>query len=663
MITPITATFPALNFPKEVDFPTQEDWAAFSAAAELNYGILSGEWSDKSEEFKSQTNNLALEIQAIGKNAINAITFDNIAQLKLNSNMGRVDVLGYYTKGDGGGGTFYWDATSTEADNGGTIIQATGITTGRWKRVFSGAVNVKWFGAKGDGVTNDTLAIQKTLDIKKAVSIPDGTFIVSSTLYPYKQNIIGSGQNKAIIKANGDFNVFTILRSNGWGDSRVPAFFSNFAVYGGGSTNNSYAFYAPGVAEFTESVAYCIGLTITDMYFESIGGGFYISDFFRVHINRIGMSGVTNPLKVVGSVVQSTFKKIINNFNLDMPSTLTNFGFHFIDKTYLSSGLQGSENCTLQDCSVAGNHTGLRVTGANLHFKAINLDLDYVKDYGIYCNNGLMTFENIWIAVQNPTTKSRGLYVGIQSETESGLTVFKQLRIQAYSVHSTSNAIEIGNGINYCNGVSIEKSIIDSAGSATWNYGIFLNKVNNVSVDENKIKSTSISSDYAIFGTAVNSTIIRNVSPSKKIKVKPSEITSILEISENNVADGNGESTRYISNSRDYVTTSGTHTVVVDNLLDTVGSSYTKALIELTLVGVDPVGSDAIVSKYYVVATGLGTWTLGTPVKIYGNDITITLSSSTSTSITLTVSSAASTSSLSVYAQITNMGDGILILK
>jgi len=145
LITPITATFPALNFPKEVDYPTQEDWAAFSAAAELNYGILSGTWSDKSEEFKEQTNNLALEIQEIGENAINAITFDNIAQLKLNSNIGRVDILGYYTKGDGGGGTFYWDSTSTEADNGGTIIQATGITAGRWKRVFSGAVNIKWF--------------------------------------------------------------------------------------------------------------------------------------------------------------------------------------------------------------------------------------------------------------------------------------------------------------------------------------------------------------------------------------------------------------------------------------------------------------------------------------------------------------------------------------
>lgn len=78
------------------------------------------------------------------------IQVESISQLK--NYKGRpgegVDVLGYYEKGDGGGGLFYWDSASTEVDNGGTIIEATGISTGRWKRRFSGSVNVKWFGAK-----------------------------------------------------------------------------------------------------------------------------------------------------------------------------------------------------------------------------------------------------------------------------------------------------------------------------------------------------------------------------------------------------------------------------------------------------------------------------------------------------------------------------------
>ena len=94
----------------------------------------------------TQANSLALEIQAKAENAINAISFDNIAQLKLNSNINRVDVLGYYTKGDGGGGIFYWDSTSIETDNGGTIIQSTGITTGRWKRPKNEIIDIKEFG-------------------------------------------------------------------------------------------------------------------------------------------------------------------------------------------------------------------------------------------------------------------------------------------------------------------------------------------------------------------------------------------------------------------------------------------------------------------------------------------------------------------------------------
>lgn len=47
----------------------------------------------------------------------------------------RVRVLGYYAANDGGGGLFYWDAASSAADNGGTVIQPTGVASGRWIRL------------------------------------------------------------------------------------------------------------------------------------------------------------------------------------------------------------------------------------------------------------------------------------------------------------------------------------------------------------------------------------------------------------------------------------------------------------------------------------------------------------------------------------------------
>lgn len=70
-----------------------------------------------------------------------------------------ISVGGYYDLGDGGGGLFYWDSVSTETENGGTVFEASEGGTGRWKRIYDGNVFVNWFGAVGDGISDDTSAI------------------------------------------------------------------------------------------------------------------------------------------------------------------------------------------------------------------------------------------------------------------------------------------------------------------------------------------------------------------------------------------------------------------------------------------------------------------------------------------------------------------------
>lgn len=69
---------------------------------------------------------------------------------------------GFYSPGDGGGGMLVWMGTSAKADNGGTIIvPESAPANGRWER--GGDIDVRWFGAVGDGAADDRPALLKAI--------------------------------------------------------------------------------------------------------------------------------------------------------------------------------------------------------------------------------------------------------------------------------------------------------------------------------------------------------------------------------------------------------------------------------------------------------------------------------------------------------------------
>lgn len=91
------------------------------------------------------------------------------------------------------GGLFSYVKANAQINNGGTIFDG-------WTRNYENEVNVRWFGAKGNGVDDDTDALIKTLEFSQAVVIPAGQYLISKPL-TMQPNASIRGTANTIIKS------------------------------------------------------------------------------------------------------------------------------------------------------------------------------------------------------------------------------------------------------------------------------------------------------------------------------------------------------------------------------------------------------------------------------------------------------------------------------
>ena len=138
-------------------------------------------------------------------------------------------VSGYHTKGDGAFGShvFEWDATSTENDNGGTIIKLDSVTTGRYKLKYDGNVNVKWFGAElGNDIYSilqniidngcKSIEISEDYEISNTVTLKDTELISynNSTLTASSTNSVFEVESRDILIGGGTVNTSTDITAD-----------------------------------------------------------------------------------------------------------------------------------------------------------------------------------------------------------------------------------------------------------------------------------------------------------------------------------------------------------------------------------------------------------------------------------------------------------------
>jgi len=169
--------------------------------------------------FAVDTSSTDTESKNEEKPKMRSYVVENIAEmtaLEIEEQNASVLVKGYYTAGDGGGGMFYWEKNSRAIENGGTAFRNDAGTSGRFVRLYDiETINVKWFGAKGDGQNDDTQAFIEALKILPnlggTVIVPNGTYNISKTITVGDGNFGSQSSNRNGIHIVGDGNA--VLRA------------------------------------------------------------------------------------------------------------------------------------------------------------------------------------------------------------------------------------------------------------------------------------------------------------------------------------------------------------------------------------------------------------------------------------------------------------------
>ncbi len=375
------------------------------------------------------------------------LQYDTLSALKAGS--APADGITCYLKSysnlrDGGDGIFRWSAASTGTDDGGTVVARNAGGTGRWRREGrEKGFNVRWFGARGDGVVDDTAAIQRAVDAGVlngspngyVVYFPSGAYLISSTI-----NLAGTanaynGQfsikgEPGGTKINGNFNGYLIRRIQA-ATTAGPNVIRDFTF-----TNSNTTSGTSGCV----SIGGTIGLYVTSCRFQSSGIMFNTSeintsapdDTFSVTVKDCTFIGN-------GSAAATTATGILTHGQTTVTGcdfTVCNIGMDVSGNGHVITGCRFEVNKTgmrfgIRETGVGWTTGGVTVSGISMEANDIFINiqgLDGASISGVSAQG----------SVNSPAGQSaRGIIVGVSTEYD---VVFSNIAIGGtYSV----NAIEV----------------------------------------------------------------------------------------------------------------------------------------------------------------------------------------------------------------------------
>lgn len=251
--------------------------------------------------------------------------FDNVASMKLATNFVNgsfAKTLGFYGRNDKGGATYkIRTKTNDETANEITLI-ALADNTLIAELVLTPCMNVRQFGAKGDGIADDTASIQSAMDNSSTVLIPAGTYMVNAMANEYPNGALLANTGNRILLDNdaklkmmtNSLRVYRIIDINNVNDVEIS----------GGTLEGDRSTHTGSDGEWGHCIA--ISGTANNIYIHDIylkdawGDGISVgitgsAQTARVHVDNVRRNGFS----IVGANKFVSTDDIIENTNGTSP--------------------------------------------------------------------------------------------------------------------------------------------------------------------------------------------------------------------------------------------------------------------------------------------------------------------------------------------------------
>lgn len=262
------------------------------------------------------------------------------------------------------------------------LLNATGAVTRGINDKLSESVSVKDFGAKGDGLTDDTLAIQQAFVSYDSVYLPSGNYLISGTItIGERQGLKGAGDTAVLKCQDKTFNAIEVVSDH--------ATLSNFKIELGDVGIKLYGRDRP-----------CVNTNVTDIRIVGSNTGVqldgyidtnkpcYWNNFTRVLVEQPAVNGFHLTRSGAGDTPNANKFHSCRAYSLSAP--MSNAGFYIEDGAFNNSLIDCEANVdgTAQGCFIIGansNKTLLINPYAESFNQVPNIKLEAgSKDTGIY---------------------------------------------------------------------------------------------------------------------------------------------------------------------------------------------------------------------------------------------------------------------------------------